>query len=109
MQVTYTEAFLRIGTMQARNEKSFVAWLSQIAQNNLRDAIRALECGKRPNPKHRALLPDARSSVCDLLELGAAQSNLLRTATPDRFAAKSAAAVGRALRRILQPSSQIES
>mgnify|MGYP005838094069 CR=1 FL=1 len=53
MQVTYLEAFMRIGSFQARHEGSFLAWLTLIAENNLRDAIKELERQKRPNPRNR--------------------------------------------------------
>src|SRR5262245_50784441 len=42
MQVTYMEAFLRIGFFQSRGEGAFLAWLTSIARNNLRDAVREL-------------------------------------------------------------------
>lgn len=56
MQVTYMEAFLRMSAFQPRANDpggSFLAWISHIAENNLRDAIRELERAKRPNPKRR--------------------------------------------------------
>lgn len=48
MQVTYLEAFLRIGDLKRVTTEGFVAWLRTIAENNLRDALRAMECEKRP-------------------------------------------------------------
>jgi RNA polymerase sigma-70 factor (ECF subfamily) len=51
MQVTYLEAFLRIERFTDRGPGSFVAWLTQIAENNLRDAIKELERMKRPSPR----------------------------------------------------------
>lgn len=53
MQVTYLEAFLRIGTFDLDRASSFQAWLWQIAENNLRDAIRGLERKKKPQPRDR--------------------------------------------------------
>jgi RNA polymerase sigma-70 factor (subfamily 1) len=53
MQVTYLEAFLRIKRLQARTTGGFVAWLTQLAQNNLRDAIKELERQKRPDPRQQ--------------------------------------------------------
>src|SRR5690349_19303684 len=50
MQVTYLEAFLRIRQFHGDNQAAFVVWLQRTADNNLRDAIRGLECGKRPPP-----------------------------------------------------------
>ena len=60
MQVTYMEAFLRISSFQHRPNDpagSFLAWISHIAENNLRDAIRELERAKRPNPRRRVQSP----------------------------------------------------
>ncbi|MEQ9616760.1 MAG: sigma-70 family RNA polymerase sigma factor [Phycisphaerales bacterium] len=53
LQVTYLEAFLHIDRVQAEDEAAFVAWLSRIAKNNLRDAIRSLGAAKRPDPRNR--------------------------------------------------------
>ncbi len=53
MQVTYMEACLRIRQLKSRTTAGFVGWLTRIANNNLLDAIRELECGKRPNPRQR--------------------------------------------------------
>lgn len=51
MQVTYLEAFAHIQEFDAGRANSFSAWLSRIAENNLRDAVRALEAGKNPPPE----------------------------------------------------------
>lgn len=68
MQVTYLEAFLRIGQLATDQPEGFAAWLSSIAQNNLRDAIKSLTAGKRPDPRRRVTdRPDERSYT-DLLE-----------------------------------------
>jgi RNA polymerase sigma-70 factor (ECF subfamily) len=53
MQVTYLEAFLRFDELAIANTRSFVSWLTRVAQNNLRDALRALDCAKRPSPQRR--------------------------------------------------------
>jgi RNA polymerase sigma-70 factor (ECF subfamily) len=53
MQVTYLEAFLRIPSFDAERAESFPAWLKRIAENNLRDAIRALESQKHPPEAQR--------------------------------------------------------
>jgi len=47
MQVTYFKAFLRIKDLRRTTTASFVGWLRTIAENNLRDAVRAMECAKR--------------------------------------------------------------
>ena len=53
MQVTYLEAFLRVGALRARDASGFEAWLERIARNNLNDAVRALGRDKRPDGAHR--------------------------------------------------------
>src|SRR5437588_6894146 len=55
MQVAYLEAFLHIDQLTGRDPASFVGWLSRIAQNALRDAIKGLQRHKRPNPTRRVL------------------------------------------------------
>ena len=50
MQVTYLEAFAHIREFDANRADSFSGWLGRMAQNNLRDAIRALEAKKNPPP-----------------------------------------------------------
>lgn len=69
MQVTYLEAFLRIERFQPRHEGSFLAWLTLIAENNLRDAIKELERQKRPNPRHRVQAGGQDDSYVALVEL----------------------------------------
>jgi RNA polymerase sigma-70 factor (subfamily 1) len=53
MQVTYLEAFLRIGSFVPSDDGSFLAWLRRIAANNLRDAVKELGRAKRPPPERR--------------------------------------------------------
>jgi RNA polymerase sigma-70 factor (ECF subfamily) len=53
LQVTFVEAFMRINTFENRGGEAFMGWLSRIAENNLRDAIRALDAAKRPSPTKR--------------------------------------------------------
>jgi RNA polymerase sigma-70 factor, ECF subfamily len=83
MQVTYLEAFLRIDRLKARTVDAFVAWLTRLARNNLRDGIKELRRQKRPNPRQRIR---ARAS-------GGSKSTLLNqlcdsgAATPSRDAA----------------------
>lgn len=59
LQVTYVEAFLRIGECRAGDERAFLAWLGAIVGHNLTDAIRELGRRKRPDPR-RALATDER-------------------------------------------------
>lgn len=84
MQVTYLEAFLLIGQFKHRGTGSFLAWLSQVAENNLRDAIRGLQAAKRPDPKRRVQVsrPNENSFVALVEMLGATNS------TPSRAAAR---------------------
>ena len=49
MQVTYLEAYVRMATLRARTTAEFRGWLARIAENNLRDALRALQRDKRPD------------------------------------------------------------
>jgi RNA polymerase sigma-70 factor (ECF subfamily) len=66
MQVTYVEAFLRVRQFSGSEPAKFLAWLRQIARNNLLDAIRGLECDKRPPPGKRVAAPDTDQSYVDL-------------------------------------------
>ncbi len=83
MQVTYLEAFLHIEQLVARDPASFTVWLTRIAENVLRDAIRALERKKRPPPAQSMYAwGDDSSSSALLATLGHASS------TPSRHAAR---------------------
>lgn len=84
MQVTYLEAFQLIDQFKPRGHGSFMAWLSQVAENNLRDAIRGLEAAKRPNPKRRVQVTgtSSRDSFVALVDLLGTDH-----ATPSRVAA----------------------
>lgn len=87
MQVTYLEAFLHIDQLTARDSASFLAWLTRIAENALRDAIRGLTRQKRPDPARRVLATPGPDSYVGLLEcLG------VTTTTPSREAARHDAA-----------------
>lgn len=79
MQVTYLEAFLRISTFDPTRVQAFQAWLRQIAQNNLRDAIRGLERQKQPQPKDRIKPGRYEDSLVGLYNLLGTDS-----ATPSR-------------------------
>jgi RNA polymerase sigma-70 factor (ECF subfamily) len=80
MQVTYLEAYLQIERFQPRGDGAFVAWLTRIAENNLRDAVDGLQRMKRPQPERRVLAGD--ESAIELIEkLG------YTTTTPSRQAA----------------------
>ena len=97
MQVTYLEAFLRIRQFTPGGTGSFLAWLTRIAENNLRDSIRALERAKRPSPRHRIGGSPAEDSVVALVEvLG------YTTTTPSRDAVRRevSESVDRAVRKL---------
>lgn len=68
LQVTYLEAFLRIGSFVDTGPGALLAWLRRIADNNLRDAIKGLQRLKRPPPARQAPATSDGSAV-DLLEL----------------------------------------
>ena len=69
MQVSYMEAFLQIARFQPGGDGAFRAWLSQVAENNLRDAIKSLERAKRPDPRRRVHGPPGEESFVALVEL----------------------------------------
>jgi RNA polymerase sigma-70 factor (ECF subfamily) len=82
MQVTYLEAFLRVQDLDASTMAQFTAWITRIAENNLRDAIRELERLKRGGPG-RPVHPTPQSdSSVTLLESAGWTST-----TPSRDAA----------------------
>src|SRR5262245_61760037 len=68
MQVAYLEAFLHIDQLTARDSASFVAWLTRIAENVLRDAVRGLSRQKRPDPARRVLAGSSADSRDELLQ-----------------------------------------
>lgn len=73
MQVTYIEAFLRVGSFDPARANLFSAWLRRIAENNLRDALSELEAQKRPPPERRVEMlvgGDSYIGLFDLLSAG---------------------------------------
>ncbi|MCP4593327.1 MAG: sigma-70 family RNA polymerase sigma factor [bacterium] len=83
MQVTYLEAFLQIRRFRPSGSGSFLAWLTRIAENNLRDAVKELGRAKRPQPARRVNPPGGDDSAVALLDaLG------VTTTTPSRQAAR---------------------
>lgn len=81
LQVTYLEAFLRISRFEYKGPGAFAGWVSRIAENNLRDAIRELERLKRPQPQDRIVRSNEQSSFALLEGLG------FTLTTPSRHAA----------------------
>jgi len=80
MQVTYLEAFLRIRQFTPGAPNGFANWLRRIAENNLLDAVKALECDKRgPSRVHR---PTTDSHAALLEQVGGT------TTTPSRAAGR---------------------
>lgn len=69
LQVTYLEAYLRISQFNANGAGSFRAWLTRIAENNLQDAIRALDRDKRPPRDRQVRLPVREDSYVTLFLL----------------------------------------
>ena len=67
MQIAYLEAFLHIDQLTARDRASFLAWLTRIAENALRDAVRGLSSQKRPSPDRRVFAADGPSTHDSLL------------------------------------------
>ena len=83
MQIAYLEAFMHIDQLTARDSASFMTWLTRIAENALRDAVRGLSRQKRPNPARRIAAVTGTDSYAGLLEhLG------VTTTTPSREAAR---------------------
>lgn len=68
MQVTYLEAFVHISEFLGSDERAFGHWLTRIAENALRDGVRALERAKRPDPSRRVERPVGPDSLTTLLE-----------------------------------------
>jgi len=69
LQVTYLDAFLDIVRFQPQGPGSFPVWLARIAENNLLNALQALEAAKRPDPRKRAGDPHGDGSFACLLDL----------------------------------------
>lgn len=84
MQVTYMEACSRLASFKTGTAANFQAWLSRLAENNLIDAIRAMEAARRPDPRKQVRgKRTADESMVDLIEVLSSSS-----ATPSRVVAK---------------------
>jgi len=68
MQTTYMEVFLRVARLEVRTVAGFRAWMNTVAQNNLRDALRALQRARRPDPRKRVEEPARSDSTVELLD-----------------------------------------
>ncbi len=77
---------------------NFLAWLSRLAENNLIDAVRALESAKRPDPKKRVTgAANAEESAIQFIDMLSASGS-----TPSRVMGRGEAAglLDLALRRL---------
>lgn len=83
MQVTYLEAVLRLGKFKSGGIDGFFSWLSRLAENNLIDAVRALEAAKRPGPSRRVQAQSHEESMAAFVEVLGVTST-----TPSRVAAR---------------------
>lgn len=50
LQITFVDVIQNIGRFEYRGEGSFLAWITTIAENNLRDAVKGLSRKKRQPP-----------------------------------------------------------
>ena len=81
MQITYLEAFLRIGNFVPGAADGFRRWLQRIGENNVRDAIRRFDArARRPGG---APSPACGDYCCTLLELVAGSGTPSRAAGRD--------------------------
>lgn len=93
-QVTYLEAFLRIGSFRSTGKGAFLAWLVSIAENNIRDAVKALERDRRPPPNRRvANVIGDESYECLFATLAGSQTTPSRRASRDETKALLEAAI----------------
>jgi RNA polymerase sigma-70 factor (ECF subfamily) len=67
LQVSFLEAFLRIGSLRDRTPSGLRAWMRRLVQNNLTDAVRALDRDKRPDPRRRLTHGEQGQSARTLL------------------------------------------
>lgn len=96
MQITYLEAFFQIRGFDPARSAAFPAWLRQIAENNLRDAIRGLEAQKSlPPAKRVAAYGDGGSFVGLFDELTAGVGTPSRAVRQDEARDLLQAAIGR--------------
>jgi RNA polymerase sigma factor (sigma-70 family) len=74
MQTTYLEAVLKLDRFVTGGPKEFLNWLTRLAENNLIDAVRAMESAKRPDPRKRVAQggnPDESAvALIDMLSSG---------------------------------------
>ncbi len=97
MQTTYLEVFLRVHLLEVRTVAGFRGWMRSVAENNLRDAIKALQRRKRPDPRQRVHEgPRTDSTVALLDRIGA----ISHTASRDAIEREAGALLRGALDRL---------
>jgi len=69
LQETYTDVFLDVAEFCPRGPDSFERWVTLIARNNLRNAIRSLEAQKRGGDRLRVVAPSLEDSYASLLSV----------------------------------------
>ena len=79
LQITFTEAFLALPDLRAKDEPAVIGWLANMARNNLRDAVRGFAAQRRPDGKNR-VTPDADGAS----EREFFERLVLATTTPSR-------------------------
>ncbi|MCA9300886.1 MAG: sigma-70 family RNA polymerase sigma factor [Phycisphaerales bacterium] len=83
LQITWIETITHLATFKGGGVSGFLAWLTRMAENNLIDAVRAIEASKRPSPSRR--VRDHDQGLALLEQMGATWT------TPSRVAARSEA------------------
>lgn len=97
MQTTYLEVFLRVDRLEVRSVAGFRGWMRTVAENNLRDAIKALQRAKRPDPRQRvAQAPDSDSTIGLLDAIGC----ISHTASRDAVAREAESLLREALAKL---------
>lgn len=69
MQETFADVILCISQFEPRGEDSFLHWMTTIAMNNLRQAVRGLETAKRGGNRNR-VVSEEESYVCLFDQMG---------------------------------------
>jgi RNA polymerase sigma-70 factor (ECF subfamily) len=85
VQSTFTNVFQSIRAYEVRDDASFLSWLVAIAENQLRDAVRAKKCKKRGGDRVRVqnVTAEERSREIQLLDVLIGPDH-----TPSRSAAR---------------------
>lgn len=96
LQVTFLQVIQNIGRFEYRGEGSFLAWVSTVAENNLRDAIRGLNRKKRQPMDGVVLGAGAATDTCvtllaNLSSDGKSPTRIVREEEARRFLASALA------------------